>query len=122
LPDIRQIGAFNEKHLPFLPAGCVTGTPILIGESNIDHIIDRHPEDYQRYGQHLEIIIALPDYLGSNPNDGSIRYVKEFDKYVHVGVRVTVKGNYFARSLYVITDTKLQNYVKQGHLYVLKHK
>ena len=37
-----------------------------------------HPGDYQKYGKNIKLILAQPDYVGLNPKDNSIEYVKEF--------------------------------------------
>jgi hypothetical protein len=54
-----------------------------------------HPADYERYGDRINIIIDSPDYVGINPKDSSIEYVKEFvvdGEHVKVAVRVTGSG------------------------------
>ena len=56
-----------------------------------------HPADFAKYGADLETILAAPDYVGQNPTDGSIEYVKEYvinGEYVKVAVRITGSGRY----------------------------
>ena len=65
-----------------------------------------HPADFAKYGAELQNILANPDYVGQNPRDGSIEYVKEFlvnGEYVKVAVRLSAGRRYYARSLYVLT-------------------
>lgn len=78
-----------------------------------------HPNDFEKYGGELINILAFPDYVGTNPTDGSIEYVKEFfidGDYVKVAVRLSGKGLYFARSLYVLNPRRVQNYIQKGTL------
>ena len=95
------------------------GTPIYIGQSNIDHMLNKHPAEYIKYGVYIHNIVSAPDFVGINPGDGSIEYVKEFSidgVYVKVAVRVALSGEYFARSLYVMNPSKVQNYIENGTL------
>ncbi len=78
-----------------------------------------HPADFEKYGGELIHILAYPDYVGRNPTDGSIEYVKEFlidGDYVKVAVRLSGKGLYFARSLYVLNPRRVHNYIDKGTL------
>lgn len=93
--------------------------PIYLGESNIEHMKQRHPADYAKYGSYIPEILNQPDYVGINPNDNSIAFVKEFKidgEYVKVAVRISSSGILFARSLYTITNNKINNYIKKGSL------
>ena len=64
-------------------------------------------------------ILATPDYVGQNPTDGSIEYVKEFllaGEYVKVAVRLSQSDRYYARSLYVLNNNRVRNYIAKGTL------
>ena len=81
----------------------------------------KHPQDYQKYGQYIQSILSAPDYVGMNPSDSSIEYVKEFNinnEYVKVAVRISSGGKYYARSLYVLNNNRVQNFINKG---TLKH-
>ncbi len=78
-----------------------------------------HPADFAKYGAELRNILAHPDYVGQNPSDGSIEYVKEFldnGEYVKVAVRLSRSDRYYARSLYVLNSNRVRNYIAQGTL------
>lgn len=63
--------------------------------------------------------MASPDYVGQNPTDGSIEYVKEFllsGEYVKVAVRLSKSDRYYARSLYVLNNNRVRNYIAKGTL------
>ena len=94
---MRQIGQFTQAVIDALHLPVLVGTPIMLGETNIDHMKKRHPADYDKYGCDIESILSTPDYVGQNPTDSSIEYVKEYhidDKYVKVAVRISAKGTY----------------------------
>ena len=83
------------------------------------HMQSSHPKDYAKYGSELSTILASPDYVGQNPGDGSIEYVKEFvvdGEYVKVAVRLAQTDRYYARSLYVLNKNRVQNFIKKGTL------
>lgn len=94
-------------------------SPIYLGNSNIEHMKRRHPNEYDKYGKYLSEIINSPDYVGINPKDKSIAYIKEFkidNEYVKVAVRVSSNGYLFARSLYTITNNSVKIYLEKGSL------
>ena len=78
-----------------------------------------HPKDFLLYGAELENILSHPDYIGQNPTDGSIEYVKEFlvnGDYVKVAVRLSKSDRFYARSLYVLNPNRVRNYIAKGTL------
>ena len=89
-------------------------TIVYIGPQNIEHIRNKHPEDYEIYFKSISEIISSPDYYGRNLKDGSIELIKEFEilekEYVKVAVRISKKGKLFARTLYKLTDTERFEY------------
>lgn len=113
------VGTISEKVVSLLGLSIPVGTLIHLGDSNVAHMQQKHPDDYAKYGADLPSILANPDYVGLNPKDGSIEYVKEYvvdGKYVKVAVRVSVAGRYFARSLYVLNPKRVHNFISKGTL------
>lgn len=95
------------------------GTPIYFGETNLAHMLKNHPVDYAKYGQYLSLILSEPDYIGRNPKDQSLEYIKEFlveQEYVKVAVRVSQSGSYYARSLYALNRNRVNNFIANGSL------
>ncbi len=95
------------------------GTPIYIGESNIEHIKNRHPYEYEIYFSDIEEILAHPDYVGQNPSDKSISYVKIYqygDEYIRVAVRITPNGIPFVKSLHLLSTCNAERYIERGTL------
>lgn len=78
-----------------------------------------HPADFAKYGTELINILAYPDYVGQNPTDGSIEYVKEFQvdgEFVKVAVRLAKTDRFYARSMYVLNSARVQNFISKGTL------
>ena len=115
----KEVGKISRKLIELLNLNVAENTPIFLGDSNIQHMKSSHPEDYDKYGKHIENIIYAPDYVAINKNDNSIEYVKEFivnEEYVKVAVRVSTNGTYFARSLYLLNSNRVNNFIKKGTL------
>lgn len=115
----RIIGQVSSNVEQILHLSVMEVRPIYLGESNVKHMKRKHPEDYARYGDKINLILSSPDYIGQNPADASIEYVKEFrvnQEYVKVAVRVSQKGKYFARSLYCLNTRRVENFIDKGTL------
>lgn len=115
----RQVGTINKKLIKLLGLNVAEGTPIYFGDSNLQHMQSSHPADFAKYGSHLQSILNAPDYVATNPKDGSIEFVKEFkvdNEYVKVAVRVSAAGKFFARSLYILNNNRVNNFINKGTL------
>ncbi len=115
----QQIGTFQANVIAALGLSVAPGTPIYLGKSNIAHMLAKHSEDYAKYGDQISIILNSPDYIRTNSKDGSVEYVKEFQingEFVKVAVRVTGAGTWFVRSLYVLNNNRVQNFINKGTL------
>ena len=118
-PYFGKVGVITKEVIKLLGLAITPGTPIYIGQSNIDHMISRHPDEYEKYGSFIVQIINSPDYIGINPNDDSIEYIKDFkidNEYVKVAVRVSKSGTYFARSLFTRNRAKVNRFIANGTL------
>ena len=115
----REVGRLSASVIKLLGLQLKANQPIYMGESNISHMESRHPVDYAKYGQYIPDILSKPDYVGENPKDGSIEYVKEFqidNEFVKVAVRLSGGGALYARSLYVLNNNRVANFIKKGTL------
>ena len=99
MPDhAKQVGVLCQRVIDLLGLSMTEGQSILLGESNIAHMVSRHPADFALYGEYIPLILAAPDYVALNAKDGSIEYVKEVQVnsvYVKVAVRVSARGQRF---------------------------
>lgn len=115
----RKLGVISKRVIELLELDIEAGTPIFIGDSNIEHMKLRHLSDYLKYGENISDIINEADYVGVNSNDNSIEYVKEYkinDEYVKVAVRVSMGNVYYARSIYVLNKNRVINYINKNTL------
>lgn len=72
------VGYISQSVIETLGLELKPNTPVFIGESNIEHIKSRHPYEYDVYYKDIGTIINSPDYVGLNPKDGSLLFVKLF--------------------------------------------
>ena len=89
----QQIGKISKKIIRILDLDYKEEQPIFIGEANIKHMKERHPEDFKKYGASIKDIIKDPTYLAKNEKKKSIEFIKKYkldnDEYVLIAVRVT---------------------------------
>ena len=115
----KRIGSFSERVIKTLNLDIPVGTPIYIADSNIEHMKSSHPSDYEKYKDQLPNIIANPDYVGKNIKDNSIEFTKEYfynGEYVKVAIRVSSSNIYYARSMYVLNNNRVKNFIAKGTL------
>lgn len=115
----QKVGKLSARVISLLGLTQKQDQPILLGASNIAHMQAKHPTDYQKYGKYIPHILSQPDYVRLNPKDGSIEYVKDFQingEFVKVAVRTSGSGALYARSVYVLTPQRVQNFIKNGSL------
>ena len=72
------VGNIPEKIFNILNIALINDRNIYFGETNINHMKTSHPSDYNKYGGEIKNILANPDYVGKNPKDDSIEFVKEY--------------------------------------------
>lgn len=115
-----QIATLEDRVIQALDLNLKAGAPIYVGQKNIEHMNDEHPEHYAKYGDQLAEIISSPTYVSKNPTKGSIEYIKEYtdenNDHVLVAVRATGSGTLFARTLFVMTEEKVDKYRAKGAL------
>lgn len=115
----QTVGIVTNHIANLLGISSITNPSIYMGDSNVKHMQTSHPTDYAKYSSEIPNILRNPDYVGLNPRDNSIEYVKEYlinNEYVKVAVRISSNGNYYARSLYVLNNNRVNNFIKAGTL------
>ncbi len=114
-----KVGIVSKNVKKLLGLSSVVDDNIYMSATNIAHMESSHPSDYAKYKDQIRNILAHPDYVGQNPSDNSIEYVKEFlidNEYVKVAVRLSSGNKYYARSLYVLNRRRVENFIKKGTL------
>lgn len=121
----EKVGTIDEIVISILNLSLDHDTPILLGETNLEHMKSEHPEDFEKYGSKLGEILQDPDYVAKHPRKDSIEYIKKYydeDKgdYVLVAVRASKTGIYYARTLFVMGDEKVRKYNEKNALKEIK--
>lgn len=113
------VGYISQPVIDTLGLNLKPDTPVFIGESNIAHIKSRHPYEYDVYYKEIGAIINSPDYVGLNPKDKSILFVKLFrinTTYIRVAVKITSVGKCFAKTLHSLSICNAERYIEKGTL------
>lgn len=116
---VKQIGKISQGVIDLLGLQLAYDTPILIGRANVEHIKNRHPYEYDKYYCDIEHILEKPDYVGRNPNDESIIFVKEYQvdaEYIRVAVKVTANNKCYAKTLHLLSTCNVERYIEKGTL------
>jgi len=71
-------------------------------------------EDYYKCLENIPTIIKFPDYIGINPTDSSLQFIKRYGRNILLAVRFTTNGKLSYRTLYPITDSQLQDYIRKN--------
>ena len=116
----KQIGILTKEIIDILNLSLTHEADIFIGDSNITHIKRKHMNAYIKYGKYIKDILKEPDFVGLNKKDNSIEYVKEFvidnREYVKVAIRVSITNKLFVRTLYILNNNRVQNFIKKNTL------
>ncbi|HCX63115.1 MAG TPA: hypothetical protein DHU59_11855 [Clostridiales bacterium] len=94
---------------------------VLISKDKITYT-KKHCKDYSCYEEfkmHTEAaptVLKLPDYVGIHPKGDSIIFVKKITANVLVAVRLSNTDVKWVKTIYPITEAKLNNYIKSGRL------
>lgn len=116
---MEKVGCFTQEVIDLLGLDIKANTPIFIGDSNIEHIKSRHPYEYEKYFCDIEEIFSSPDYVGLNPKDKSIAFVKEYSissEYIRVAVRITSTNKCYAKTLHLLSTYNAERYISKGTL------
>ncbi|MFL0194425.1 hypothetical protein ACJDU8_02390 [Clostridium sp. WILCCON 0269] len=71
-------------------------------------------KEYKKCVEATPDIIKNPDYIAMHPNGKSIEYIKKIDSIVLVAVRIKPYGDLWVKSVFPITQAKLDLYIKSG--------
>jgi hypothetical protein len=114
-----KVGVITQKVIDLLDLDVFADTPIFLSDSNIEHMAEGHPEDFEYYGTEISNILKYPDYIGQNPSNKSIEYVKIYkisDKTIKIAVRVSSGKMFYARTMYSRNIEKIKPFIEKGYL------
>ncbi len=122
---VDKIGRFSKKIIDLLNLGIPENTEIYVGSQNREHMEKKHPHDYFHYYHLLPNIISNPDYVGIERKNNSIEYIKEVsitpNVIIKIAIRVSSNGKYFVRTMYNISDHKIQSALNKGYLFKVEN-
>ncbi|MFW6229882.1 MAG: PBECR2 nuclease fold domain-containing protein [Halanaerobium sp.] len=113
------VGELKEEiielfNLPF------KNTDIYIGGTNKKHIRKKHKKEFDKYLDKLPEIINNPTYVGVYPSQGGIEFIKKYEDNVMVAVRASKKDVLYVRSVYCITEDKVERYLENESIKKIK--
>lgn len=104
IPDLKDVLKEND---------------ILLWDNRIEYT-EKHKgnffkaEDYYMCLENIPSIIDSPDYIGINPTDSSLQFIKRYGRNILLAVRFTTNGKLSYRTLYPITDSQLHDYMRKN--------
>lgn len=131
MKDCKVIGELSENLLGFLSekkpefVRRIKNKKIFMWSERLDHI-EKHKNDFcdsetfDKYVEMIPEIINKPDVIGIRDKDSSIQFIKEMDDNVLVAVRLNTKGNLSFRTMYPITDSQKETYIRKGTAWVVE--
>lgn len=116
---MTPIAFIKKEVIDLLGLDILPDTPVYIGETNLEHIKNRHPYEYEKYLPDIGSIINSPDYVGLSPKDSSILFVKLYEfqgEYIRVAARITSGGKCYAKTLHLLSTCNAERYIEKGTL------
>lgn len=113
-----HIGMLTKKVIDTLGLS-LKETKILLGQDKIKYT-EKHKhkfKNFDEYKKHIELtpdIIANPDYVALHPNGKSIEYIKRINEIMLIAVRVKPHGFLWVKSVFPISEAKLNVYIESG--------
>ena len=94
--DVHSIGKINKEIYRCITEDILTDE-VVITNNQIQHIMDRHPNDYERFSSYFGEIVKNPDYIieANNPNTALLlKEIRENSEVFKTVLRlVTSKDN-----------------------------
>ena len=112
--SMKIVGHLTPKVIKTFDLDYKPGEEITLSAQRKKHM-EKHRQEFSDFDatyERIPEIIAHPDYIGRHPNGQSLEYIKRIDGNVLVVVRLCDKLN--VRTMFVVKDSKLKNYLKAG--------
>ena len=118
--ETRRIVGYVSKEVSELEIDVDEGDAIFLSDSAISHIRETHSDAYSKYFDDIEEIIKNPDYIGvAGAYAPSIEYIKQYKvngENVNIAVRASKNGTLYMRSMFIIEDGRINDYLKKGKI------
>ena len=74
----------------------ITTDEVIITDERIQHIKDRHPNDYERFGSYIAAAIETPDYIVEDKQPATamvLKYIEESGEHFRLAVRLATSSD-----------------------------
>lgn len=113
---MKKVGELTVEIIKSFGLDYEAGKEIYLSHKRRRHMRKHRDEfsDFDNVFSRIDEIIGDPDFVGLHPDGQSLQYIKKIDGNVLVAVRL---GNDLdVRTMYVIRESKLQNYLNSGRI------
>lgn len=114
-----KIGELNSKVIELLNLD-LKPQNINVWSTRIQEHCEKHKieyssvESYHKAVESIPLILSNPDYVGMHKN-GNLSYIKKLDDISLVAIQIVKGGGgLLFRTIFPITETKLEKFVKSG--------
>ena len=112
--EISVVGYFSEIIISKLNLEIAADSEILLSQSTLSHIKNKHEEEYNLFLNFMADIITFPDYARVI-SDAEIRFIKLINNtYVCIPVRKAGDGSFYIRSLFRLHKKNVERFIKQN--------
>ena len=117
----KVVGILNDKIINLLNLDPdLEGKEIFLSSKRKKHMkkhMKKHKReflDFEKSFNEINLVINEPNYVGLHPDGQSIQFIKVTNENVLLAVKLDKYLD--VRTMYVITDNKLQNYLNSGRI------
>ena len=113
----KVVGILNDKIINLLNLDPdLEGKEIFLSSKRKMHMKKHKREflDFEKSFNEIHLVINEPNYVGLHPDGQSIQFIKVTNENVLLAVKLDKYLD--VRTMYVITDNKLQNYLNSGRI------
>ena len=113
----KVVGILNDKIINLLNLDPdLEGKEIFLSSKRKKHMKKHKREclDFEKSFNEINLVINEPNYVGLHPDGQAIQFIKVTNENVLLAVKLDKYLD--VRTMYVITDNKLQNYVNSGRI------
>ena len=92
---MKLVGKINREIYKCITED-ITTDEVIITDERIEHIKERHPDDYERYYSYLSYIITAPDYIikANKPNTGVVlKEIQENGEKIKLVLRIKIEND-----------------------------
>ena len=110
MPQLHYIGKIDREIYSCITEDIQTDE-VIITDAQIQHIKDRHPNDYERYFKYAEVILKEPDYIleSNKPNTAFIlKHIDDNNKSYEMILRLQTSADPIDYKNSIITFLKVE--------------